>query len=285
MQDTGTEGEVAHTFRANWVYELPFGQGRRFGSDAGPSMNRLIGGWSFDGIARMQSGTTLDFGNVRLVGMSRPGVAEGSFKLRFDDAGKPVYILPQDIIDNTVQAFSTSATSATGYGAGGAPSGRYSRRPTVRTASRSRRATAAARPGRHRAAVVRFDLSAASDRHRRPTTNIEFRAEFLNAFNTPWFEAMATASNNPNNYRVTDADSGRRIQFVFRVNFWMIRGLRPSDPLLARSRGPSPRAARQAHSLPLVRAVRDGFYTAFRPKSRRGASSLRLFSCTGTDLQ
>ena len=34
-------------------------------------------------------------------------------------------MLPQDIIDNTVKAFSVSATSATGYGAQGAPSGRY----------------------------------------------------------------------------------------------------------------------------------------------------------------
>jgi hypothetical protein len=34
-------------------------------------------------------------------------------------------MLPQDIIVNTIKAFSTSATSATGYGALGAPTGRY----------------------------------------------------------------------------------------------------------------------------------------------------------------
>ena len=34
-------------------------------------------------------------------------------------------MLPQDIIDNTVKAFNTSATSLTGYGTLGAPSGRY----------------------------------------------------------------------------------------------------------------------------------------------------------------
>ncbi len=33
--DTGGEGGVTHAFRMNWVYELPFGQGRRFGSGAG----------------------------------------------------------------------------------------------------------------------------------------------------------------------------------------------------------------------------------------------------------
>ena len=34
-------------------------------------------------------------------------------------------MLPQDIVDNTVKAFDVSATSATGYGANGAPTGRY----------------------------------------------------------------------------------------------------------------------------------------------------------------
>ena len=47
------------------------------------------------------------------------------YKLRFDDANKRIYILPQDIIDNTIRAFSTSATSTTGYGALGPPTGRY----------------------------------------------------------------------------------------------------------------------------------------------------------------
>jgi hypothetical protein len=81
VQDTGTVGGVAHAFRANWVYELPFGQGRRFGSSAGPLLNQLIGGWSFDGIARIQSGTTLDFGNVRVVGMTTKELQD-NFTLR-----------------------------------------------------------------------------------------------------------------------------------------------------------------------------------------------------------
>ena len=53
--------------------------------------------------------------------------------------------------------------------------------------------------------------------------NVEFRAEFLNAFNTPWFSPVTGVANNtysnPNNFRVTDADSGRTIQFAFRLNF------------------------------------------------------------------
>ena len=125
-------------------------------------MDRLVGGWSFDGIARIQSGTMLDFGNVRLVGM-RSDELQDTFKLRFDDAGKLVYMLPQDIIDNTVKAFSVSATSATGYGDRARPRAATSRRPTGRTASRSPPATASAAPAAlvvTGPTLVRFDLSA-----------------------------------------------------------------------------------------------------------------------------
>jgi hypothetical protein len=218
---TGTEGGLKHAFRANWVYELPFGQGKRFGSSVGPWMNRLIGGWSFDGISRIQSGTMLDFGNVRLVGMTA-GELRDAFKLRFDDANRLVFMLPQDIVDNTVRAFSTSATSATGYSDQGVPTGRY-------MAPANGPDCIEVAPGRGDCGVrqlvvtgprlVRFDLSTSKRLPIRGSTNLEFRAEMLNAFNTPWFEAIADASDDPDDYRVTDAQSGRVIQFVFRLNW------------------------------------------------------------------
>ena len=46
------------------------------------------------------------------------------FNLRIDAQGR-VFMLPQEIIDETVKAFSVSPTSATGYGSLGPPSGRY----------------------------------------------------------------------------------------------------------------------------------------------------------------
>jgi hypothetical protein len=46
------------------------------------------------------------------------------FKLRFEN-DRVIYAWPQSLIDETIKAFSTSATSPTGYGALGAPSGKY----------------------------------------------------------------------------------------------------------------------------------------------------------------
>jgi hypothetical protein len=68
----------------------------------------------------------LDFGNVRLVGMSKKDVQKMA-KLRFDDAGKKIFMLPQDVVDNTIKAFSVSATHHRWRP--GAPSGATSRPP------------------------------------------------------------------------------------------------------------------------------------------------------------
>ena len=123
IRNVGAEGDVTHAFKANVVYELPFGQGQRFGSNAGSVMNQIIGGWQLAGNARVQSGQLVDMGNVRLVGMTEKEL-KGLFKLR-KDAENRVWMLPQNIIDESVKAFSASATSPTGYGTLGVPSGRY----------------------------------------------------------------------------------------------------------------------------------------------------------------
>ncbi|HEY3120911.1 MAG TPA: hypothetical protein VGL15_09820, partial [Vicinamibacteria bacterium] len=118
------EGGLTHGFKFYGVWELPFGKDKRFFGKSSGLVDRIIGGWQLAGVARIQSGRLLDFGNVRLVGMSRNDLKK-LFKLRFDDAGKAIYMLPQDVVDNTTRAFNTLATSPTGYGSLGAPSGRY----------------------------------------------------------------------------------------------------------------------------------------------------------------
>ncbi|HYN10323.1 MAG TPA: carboxypeptidase regulatory-like domain-containing protein [Vicinamibacterales bacterium] len=123
LRAVGGEGDVTHGFKSTGFYELPFGQGKRFGTGAGPLMDRLIGGWTISGTTRIQSGRLFDLGNVRVVGMSENEVRD-LFKLRFEN-DTVIYAWPQAIIDETIKAFSTSATSPTGYGALGTPSGKY----------------------------------------------------------------------------------------------------------------------------------------------------------------
>jgi len=45
-----------HVFQAQWVWELPFGREKRWGTDAGGLLNGLIGGWAVSGRAIFQTG-------------------------------------------------------------------------------------------------------------------------------------------------------------------------------------------------------------------------------------
>jgi hypothetical protein len=118
-------GTVRHNLGMNWVYDLPFGRGRKWGAGTGDGLNRLIGDWSIMGLVRWQSGRMVDYGNVRLVGMTKEDVAKMHKLRKSGDANNPyrtlVWMLPEDVIDATVQAFSVSAT---GYTLG-TPTGRY----------------------------------------------------------------------------------------------------------------------------------------------------------------
>jgi hypothetical protein len=120
-------GSPDHAFKLNWVYELPFGQGRKWGSGAGGWMNALIGGWEWDGVGRWQSGQKFNYGGNRLVGMSDKEFQDIFKFYREKDASgiERIYMFPQDVIQNSILAlYTASATSATGY-AGALPTGRY----------------------------------------------------------------------------------------------------------------------------------------------------------------
>lgn len=54
--------DIRHLVNANFIYELPFGRGRRFGSGASGWLNQIIGGWELSGIFTARSG--LPFGTT-----------------------------------------------------------------------------------------------------------------------------------------------------------------------------------------------------------------------------
>jgi len=50
---------LQHQFNANFAYLLPFGKGQRWGGNASGLVDRLIGGWQWNGIVTAQSGFPL----------------------------------------------------------------------------------------------------------------------------------------------------------------------------------------------------------------------------------
>jgi len=236
-------GNVRHVFVGNWTYELPFGRGKHWGSGVNAFWDRVIGGWGFQGVARLQSGRMLDFGNVNLVGMT-PDYVRSVYKVRKTPDPQNqyrtlVYMLPKDIIDNTIKAFSVNAT---GYSAG-APSGQYIAPANSSTCMETAivpggTATAPTYSGRDgfgdcggQSLIVTGPMVMRSDfnfiKRIRVTERVwlEGQAQVFNVFNNVNF--------NPNNYVGTTLDSynvcssssacaidqSRTMQLAFRITF------------------------------------------------------------------
>ena len=219
----GTVGDIEHAFKANYIWDLPFGRGRRFFSSAGPVLDRIIGGWNFSGNVRIQSGRLLDFGNVRMVGFNESDLRK-MYKVRKDSAGK-VFLLPEAVINETVKAFSTSATSTTGYGSLGAPSGQY----FAPAGSADCLETIAAGYGDCgvRTLIVagpklyNFDMSLTKQIRLVGRAVFEFRVDALNVFDTTNFNTLSgVGSSTADGFEVTGFNiSGRTVQLVSRITW------------------------------------------------------------------
>jgi hypothetical protein len=118
---------VPHAFKTTWFFEVPVGRGKRFGSALNPWLDAVIGNWEFAGTGRLQVRDFRIDDASRLVGMSESELKKAfTIDVVRDASGSlVVWSLPQDIIENTRRAWNTDPTSASGYGAEGAPTGRY----------------------------------------------------------------------------------------------------------------------------------------------------------------
>jgi hypothetical protein len=104
--------DVRHAFKVNWIYELPFGNGKTFFSSTNRWTDALVGGWSVIGALKVQSGVPISFGNVNLVGMTRDDLEKAiavynNVPLRYGTNPAivaPATYLPADIIQNSFEA-------------------------------------------------------------------------------------------------------------------------------------------------------------------------------------
>ena len=224
--------DLRHAIKANWIWELPIGRGQWIAGNASNLADKLIGGWAIHGQVRSQSGSTFNFGNVQLVGMTREELQK-SIEIRRDPSGI-VFFLPEDIILNTRRAFNVTAT---GFGTLGAPSGKY----IAPAGSNGCVQTFVGECGFRNLVVYgpklnRADISIVKKTSISERVNFELRAEMLNAFNNINFKigsqtAEATAVTNFSgatfgqttaayqDLSTTNDVGGRMIQIVFRINF------------------------------------------------------------------
>jgi hypothetical protein len=226
QRDTGGEGDLTHQAKANIVYDLPFGQGRRFLGNSNGFVERLVGGWQIGFNLKIQSGQLVDIGGVRLVGWSDSDVQK-AYKLRFADDAKQIFMFPEDVIENTIRAFSLNNTSASGY-AGAAPTGRYFA-PANGPDCIEVAGGLGECPDTRRTLVLtgpmfqQHDLRVSKQTRIGGRVNVEFGAEILNVFNHPNFVPDGTVdSSTLTDYLVTGltgTNTSRVIQLVSRINW------------------------------------------------------------------
>ncbi len=229
---------VRHAIKMQGDWTIPVGRGRRFGADMHPLLQGVAGGWSVNGVGRLQA-RTIDLGNVRLVGMTKDELQDMyKFDIRIDPSTglKTVYMLPDEVILNTRRAFSVSNTTANGYSASlGAPEGRYLAPANSGSCLQVKAGDCSPRTLLVRAPwFTRVDLGVTKQFPIAGRTNFELRIDVLNLFDNINFLPVGAAGTNTaagtgaTIFQATAAytdpsntyDPGGRLgQIMFRVNW------------------------------------------------------------------
>jgi hypothetical protein len=227
-----------HAFKLTANYEIPVGHGKRFGSNINRALDGIIGNWHLNVTGRVETGRLFDIGDVKLVNMSIDDLQK-MYRYYKNPVDGFVYMLPQDVIANTIKAFAIDATSPTGH-----PVCSGSNATTCGGPDASKAYVAPASDVRCTAIVSgdcsqrqqflkapvfsRIDMSAKKRFPFAKGASFEMEVDVLNVVNAIDFTSIWTTSTNPDNYRITGAyadinntyDPGGRIgQLVFRLNW------------------------------------------------------------------
>lgn len=184
--------DVSQRLVMSFVYDLPFGRGKSFGSGWNPAVNALLGGWQVNGITTFQRGLPLPLSAANNSQAFNSGVRPNNNGKSAEISG-PVHERLLRYFDTVV--FSQPVTYTIGN---------VSRTlPDVRSDG-----------------IRNFEMSAFKQFRLRERLTLQFRAEFFNIFNTPQFGEPATAINAVNFGTVSSqANSPRQTQFGLKFLF------------------------------------------------------------------
>ena len=177
-----------------------------------------MSGWQVAGTARVQSSALIDLGNIRVVGMTDEEVQK-AFKLRKVSPNE-IYMWPDDIIQNTIKAYSRDLT---GYTLG-APAGRYFAPANgidcMETVSNSYGDCGRRSFVIHGPIFRTADLNVVKTIRMAGRRSVEVRVDALNVFDFVNFTPeTGIGQTSLAGYQVDSATSGRVVQLVVRFNW------------------------------------------------------------------
>ncbi len=187
--------DIRHSLVASFIYDLPFGKGRRYMSNAGPA-NIIIGNWQLNSILTFRTGPPFTIGTTQCVGTfgtCQPDVLPGKDPKNAPAGGRR----PEEWFD-------TSALVAPKPGTPG----------TLGTQSNNY-------PGQRS-----VDLSLFKDFRLTERFKVQFRAEAFNLANTPQWGNQSNGGLDVNQgdpafgqITATQSNTQRHIQFALRFMF------------------------------------------------------------------
>jgi hypothetical protein len=173
----------------SYVYQLPFGQGKRFGANLPAIADALLGAWQVSGIAVFQSGNPLTpaiSGQQSQTGVTRDRPnATGIDPVFSDRSDSTVYLNPAAFVLPPSRSFGNAGRNSI------------------------------VGPG-----ISNVDLSLSKQFRYRDKLRAQFRTEFFNAFNHPQFAQPVALVNDLAFGRITSTRAdNRQIQFGLKLDF------------------------------------------------------------------
>lgn len=229
--------DTTHTFNFNGIYELPFGQGKRF-LDRGGLINQLFGGWQLTSIVQIASGTPLSIldprGTLNRTGRSANQTANSSLSKEEIKELIGVYKvepsntqgIPAGIYYINPSVIAPSGRASNGFGAATFPGQVFFNVEPGQTGTVERFFINGPRFWNWDASLIKNFRILARDQQ---DVRFQLRIEAFNVTNSTRFRAAAAGVAETNSTifninsttfgRLTSASSPRIVQFVGRFEF------------------------------------------------------------------
>ena len=179
--------DTRQVFNFSYVYELPFGKGRKFGRDMSSAADAIVGGWALEGITRLETGPPVNIQlgqDIANTGRSRQRpnlVGNPNNGPKTPDAwiNASAFEVPNDYTFGTAGAYITDADG-----------------------------------------IVSFDVTLAKQFRFSESQGLELRVEFFNLPNHVNFGLPQERMNRGNFNRITNQSTNpRQIQLALRYSF------------------------------------------------------------------
>lgn len=199
-----SDADIPHRIVVSGIYELPFGRGRKWGQSWHRAVDTVLGGWQVQGIWQAQQGRPLTMGNVYYNGdITRLKTTVNSSRV------------DSTVFDISGFYFTDAAVQTNGV----VDAGKQRNDPRIQLSGNYR--TLPSRFSGFRGTGLNMaDLSVSKKFSFTETIKLQLRGEFLNAFNTPFFDNPNLTPNNANFGRVTSQNNlPRDVQIGLRLVF------------------------------------------------------------------